>query len=165
MDVYKELVKIASEIDGCDSSKRFAARKNNKNLQPFPYNDSDYFRADKSQREKLVDILGPENLYGGGIIDARFKPEIKMRGDSAAVVHGTLVVLCNGDFDEDEYDGQAKWLKFNVGGGLDFHRRSSEDGDDFTGWERNDIVETDNTDEQIVNAFEEDIVYALDSMM
>lgn len=165
-EIAKE-AKKGQRIDRVSSEKRIAVRKAKK-VPPYPGNKADAIEADDWQKRELEDILGPEELYGGGVIEAFFEPDITIKGN-AAYANGTLYVLTEGDWTDTDEDGRwstgPRWLKFDVGGGLDFYYHEAEDEDDYSGWERNDIVYTRNMDLAITNVFEQDIVYKLDSLV
>lgn len=165
-EIAKE-VKKERGVGRTSSIKRISARKANK-VPPYPGNKADAIEADDSQKRELEDILGPEALYGGGVIEAFFEPSIDIDGNRASV-NGTLYVLTEGDWTDMDEEGRwstgPRWLKFDVGGGLDFYYHEAVDEDDYSGWERNEIVYTRNMDLAITNVFEQDIVYRLDSLV
>ena len=168
--VAVEIAKGAKKEQGVSrvsSEKRIAVRKNKK-VPPYPGNKADAMEADDEQKRELEDILGPEELYGGGVIEAFFEPSIDIDGNRASV-NGTLYVLTEGDWTDTDDEGRwitgPRWLQFDVGGGLDFYYHEAEDEDDYSGWERNDIVYIGNRDLAITNVFEQDIVYKLDSLV
>ncbi len=174
---WNDLMPIAAEIADevkkergvwlTSSMKRISARKANK-VPPYPGNKADAIEADDSQKRELEDILGPEELYGGGVIEAFFEPSIDIDGNRASV-NGTLYVLTEGDWTDTDDEGRwitgPRWLQFDVGGGLDFYYHEAEDDEDYSGWERNEIVHVGNRDLAITNVFEQDIVYRLDSLV
>ena len=149
------------------NENRTAARKTVKTL-PYPGNKADAIEADDAQKRQLEEILGPEALYGGGVIEAFFEPDIDIDGNRASV-NGTLYVLTDGDWTDTDEEGRwatgPRWLKFDAGGGLDFYYHEAEDEEDYSGWERNDIVYVGNMDLAITNVFEQDIVDKLDSLV
>ena len=110
--------------------------------------------ADSEQRRELEKVLGPDELYGGGVLQAKLEIFPKYESQDCAHVTGKLFVLCDGDFDE---DGRSpKWIEFDANDALEFWYTSPEEDEDSYGWNTYGWVRL-NFSTKIINVFRYEI--------
>ncbi len=118
------------------------SKKTAKKLPKCPV-ESD-IEINKEDIKRIQEALGPDELYGGRILDAAAKVRVFNKKKYSLEASVVLYVLVDGDFGEDEngkFDNGPHWIKFDIRDmdSIGFWYGSETDNEDEPDWNLEDV--------------------------